>query len=403
MTGSTAEVTGSTGLTGSTTPMAPSGRRANGSIGVMALEDEARLDFTRLRAERRRRVLEAMAAADLDALFLGRQGHVHYAAGARQLWRAGTFPFAPACVVVASTGRVHLLSVWDDGIPPEIGRDDLYGMFWNPAHLLAALKSIPGLAESARVGTDSMTPYFSNVLPELVPKAELVDAASVLAAVRATKTADEVACISVATALAEAGLSALAQALVPGVTERQLLAVYDECVARLGAPTPPSESVAFATPHQGPVRFRHLATDRPIGDAELVVLSPGALYAGYEGGLARTRAAGGATPGAAALADRCRRGIDALVEACRPGNTGADLYRAWESTGEPLPELALAHGLGIGAEPPLIGFGRGTDSAIGEGMVLSVQSWVTAEGTGGYLERETVLVTADGPERISRS
>ena len=53
-------------------------------------------------------------------------------------------------------------------------------------------------------------------------------------------------------------------------------------------PTPPSESVAFATSSRGPVDFRFVARDRPIGDGELVVLSPGALYAGYEADVGTT-------------------------------------------------------------------------------------------------------------------
>ncbi|HEX4244142.1 MAG TPA: M24 family metallopeptidase, partial [Acidimicrobiales bacterium] len=330
------------------------------TVGMMALEDSARVDFTRLRTERRRRLFEGIEAAGLDAVVLGRSGNVRYASGARQLWRSGTFPFAPVCVVVRETRRVHLLSVWDEGIPPEISHDDLYGMFWNPAHLLGALAEIPGLGAARRIGTDSLTPFFAQALPTVAPRAELADGSGVVARARAIKTPDEIACLTMAAALAEAGLSALESALVPGVTERELLAVYDECVARLGAPTPPSESVAFATPRRGPVRFSNLAGDRPVGDDELVVLSPGALYAGYEAGVARTRPAGTTPPpGTADLAARCGRGLEALVGACRPGNTGADLYRAWESTGEPEAAIALAHGMGIGAEAPLIGFGRG--------------------------------------------
>ncbi len=166
---------------------------------------------------------------------------------------------------------------------------------------------------------------------------------------------------------------------------------------------PPSESVCFATPARGPVRFRHLASDRPIGDGELVVLAPGALYAGYESGLGRTRVAGHAGPdGTADLASRCARGMDALIAACRPGNTGADLYRAWENAGNPESVVPLAHGLGLGAGPPLIGLGRGGDAAIDEGMVLSVQSWVTEEGVGGCLERGTVRIETSGPSTLTR-
>ena len=59
-------------------------------------------------------------------------------------------------------------------------------------------------------------------------------------------------------------------------------------------------------------------------------------------------------------------------------------------------------GWDLGAEPPLIGFGRGADAAIDEGMVLSVQSWVTEEGVGGCLERGTVHIESGGPSTLTR-
>jgi Xaa-Pro aminopeptidase len=94
--------------------------------------------------------------------------------------------------------------------------------------------------------------------------------------------------------------------------------------------------------------------------------------------------------------------MDALLSACRPGNTGADLYRAWESLGNRESPVPLAHGLGLGAEPPLIGLGRGSDAQLEEGMVLSVQSWVTEEGVGGCLERATVRIENTGSTTLTR-
>ena len=145
-------------------------------VGTMALEDSAGADFERLRRQRRQRLLEAMAAERLDALVLGRPANVRYASGARQLWRAGSASFGPAAVVVLGTQRVHLLSVWDEGVPPEIDHEDLYPLTWNPAHLLAALKAIPGLADAGRVGTDGLTPMFAQHLRQIAPAAELGDA-----------------------------------------------------------------------------------------------------------------------------------------------------------------------------------------------------------------------------------
>jgi Xaa-Pro aminopeptidase len=344
-----------------------------------------------------------MEAEGMDALVLGRPANVRYASGARQLWRAGCAPFGPACVVVRETERVHLLSVWDEGVPPEIDHEDLYPLTWNPANLMAALKAIPGLPGARRVGTDGLTPMFAHHFGDLAPAAELVDAATALWRARRTKTMDELACLRTAAALAEAALHGLRARVEPGVSERQLVAAYYECIAGLGVPTPPSESVAFATPSRGTVSFRVVPADRRVGDGELVVLCPGALYAGYEADVGTTVLAGATAPdGAGPLAERCRRGLDALLDACRPGATGADLSHVWQQTGEPSPSVVLAHGLGLGVEPPVIGLGRGMSDVIQEGSVLCVQAWVMEEGIGGCLERATVLITADGADLLTR-
>jgi len=362
--------------------MSPIARDRGVFIGMMGLEDGARVDFARLRAERRAKVFSGMESHDLDALMLGGVGNVRYVSGARQLGRSGVLPFAPVGVVVRESRRVHLLSTWDEGVPPEIDRDDLYRMSWNPANLAADLAKIPGLRDARRVGTDGLTPMFAALIPQFVTKAELLDAGPVLTAARRIKTPDEILCLEVASAIAEAALSAMDDALTPGITERELLGIYHERIASLGAPMPPSEGVCW---HVG----------------QMVVLAPGALYAGYEAGLARTRTVGDrARP--AGLASRCARGMDALVGACRRANTGADLYRAWAETGNEDPGIPLAHGLGLGAEPPLIGLGRGRDAVIEEGMVLSVQSWVTEDGIGGCLERGTVAVESSGPSVLTR-
>jgi Xaa-Pro dipeptidase len=383
--------------------MTPVGGSREASVGTMALEDSARVDFARLRRERRRRLFDALAAEGMDALVLGRPANVRYASGARQLWRAGSAPFGPASVVVPETERVHLLSIWDEGVPPEINHEDLYPLTWNPANLLAALKAIPGLAKAGRVGTDGLTPMFAQHLHNVAPAAEVVDAGPALWRARRTKTGDELTCLRTAAALAEAALQWMRERVEPGVSERGLLAAYYECIGGLGVPAPASESIAFATPTRGAVDFRVLTRDRPIGDGELIVLSPGALYAGYEADVGSTVLAGlTAPPGAASLAERCRNGLDALLEVSRAGATGADLHRAWQQTGEAVPPVVLAHGLGLGAEPPVIGLGRGHAAPLEEGSVLCVQSWVSAEGTGGCLERATVLIASDGPQLLTR-
>jgi len=236
------------------------------------------------------------------------------------------------------------------------------------------------------------------MITSLTSGSELVDGGAVLVACRRVKTGAEITCLEVAAAISESALSAMSAALGPGVSERELLGVYSEHVARLWAPVPPSESVCSVV--SGAVSLGLVASDRVVGDGELVVLAPGALYAGYEAGLARTVVAGAG--GGGPLSERCAAGMDALLGACRAGGVGADLYRAWEGAGLGAASAVLAHGLGLGAEPPVIGFGRGRDAVLEEGMVLSVQSWVVEEDVGGRLLRETVVVGAGDPVVLTR-
>ena len=361
------------------------------------------VDVSRLRRDRRQRLFDAMAAHDLDALMLGRAADVAFASGAHQLWTSGSRPFGPGCIVLRDSRAVHLLSTWDEGIPDDIPRENLFGLVWNPVNLIASLRAIPGLDQVRRLGTDSSSPGFSHLVSAVAPDAVVVDAGPALRQARAVKSVDELACIESATAISEAALTAMLGALRPGVTERELVAVYAATIAGLGATTPPTEGVVCATPRHGQVALRRVPTDRPVGPGELVVLDPGAMYAGYEGGVGRTWIAGGTVTAAqTALAARGRAGLDAVIEHCRAGRQGTDLVRAWTASGAPVPASPLAYGLGLGVEPPVIGRDVGAEAALAAGTVLAVQGWVSEEGVGGFFERDLVLVGEDEPRVLSR-
>jgi Xaa-Pro aminopeptidase len=295
------------------------------------------------------------------------------------------------------------MSTWDEGIPPEIRHEHLIGGSWNPSNLTDSVKRIPGLSNAARVGTDALSPLFMRLLPVACPGAVIVNGLGAIQRARSVKTIDEIACIRLASAIAETAMQTLVEALRPGITERQLLWVYDGCIASLGAPTPPTEAVAFATSKHGPVRYRQKITDRPVGPRELVVLNPGAFYAGYESGLGRTFVAeqNQLTVLQRSLQDRCRHGLEVLVGVCHAGATGTDIIRAWTTSGESLPPVALVHGCGTGVEPPVVGPSDTEQFTLQAGMVLSLHSWVSQEGVGGFLLRETVEVTDAHPQILT--
>jgi Xaa-Pro dipeptidase len=365
--------------------------------GTAALADGAGVDFARLRADRRQRLVGAVAGAGLDALVLGRPANIAYATGARPLWTAGSRPFGPGAIVMAD-GRVHLQSTWDEGVPEEIAHEALFGLSWNAADIAANLAGVPGLAGAGRIGTDGWSPGAAGLWKGVTPGAEVVDAGSLLARVRAVKTDEELACLRVAAAAAEAGLAAVVAALRPGVSERLLTGVHASALARLGLPTPPIEGAAFGVDRADPHR-RRLTSDRRLEAGGLVLLTGGALYAGYEVTVSRTWLVppGSAGENQKALARRARAGLDARMAECRPGPVRPSLGPEARADREP-----VGWGTGLGTEEPILGAGLGHGVELVAGSTLEVQAWEAEAGVGGALEADAVVVAEVGGVALTR-
>ncbi|MDG4668559.1 M24 family metallopeptidase [Mycobacterium sp. 236(2023)] len=368
------------------------------------MSEEIVPDDLALRTGRRERVLAEMAAADLDILVLGRQANVRYVTGAPQLWVAGTRPFAPICVLVRTTGDIHLNSSWDEGIPDEIGHDHLYGLAWNPMTLIEVLKNIDGAETAARVGTDAMSPTFAQLLPMAFPKAEFVDGEAAMKAARRGKTADELRVLRGALAVAERGLAAAVSGLEAGITEQALNGVLMEAMAAGGFSTSATQDGVWITSPEHSWRVGR--RDGRIGEGDLVAFAAGALADGYVGEVGRTWPVGEDTPEVQALYRRSNDLWDRLLDACRPGAPAADLLNAYEAAGESLPPIPVAHGLGLGFDPPVVSPDLPATSAaerLDPGTVLAVTSYVWEPGVGAVFSRDAVLINDDGPEVLTSS
>jgi Xaa-Pro dipeptidase len=360
-------------------------------------------DDLALRTGRRARAIAQMEAHDLDVLVLGRQANVRYVTGAPQLWVAGTRPFAPICVLVRATGEIHLNSTWDEGIPEEIGHDHLYGLAWNPMTIVEVLKGIEGAAEAKRVGTDAMSPSFAQLLPIAFPSAEFVDAEVAMKAARRTKTADEIRVLRGALGVAKRGLAAAVSELGAGVTEQALNGVLMEAMTAGGYSTSATQDGAWITSPEHSWRVGR--RDRRIAEGDLVAFAAGALADGYVGEVGRTWPVGD-VPGADALFRRSNDLWESLIERCRPGASAADLLAAYDATGEALPPIPVAHGLGLGFDPPVISPDlpqTSADERLDPGTVLAVTAYVWERGVGAVFHRDAVLIGDDGPEVLTSS
>ncbi|CAN5585020.1 M24 family metallopeptidase [soil metagenome] len=358
-----------------------------------------------LRSGRRARALAQMEAHDLDILVLGRQANVRYVTGAPQLWVAGTRPFGPICAVVRGTGEIHLNSTWDEGIPDEIAHDHLYGLAWNPMTLISVLQQISNASTAKRVGTDALTPTFAQLLPMAFPNAELVDAEPAMRAARRLKTIDEVATLTGALRVAESALAATVAELRPGATEQSLAGVLFEAEAAGGVCTPATQDAAWVTSREE--AGRRSAGGGHVRDGDLVAIAAGVLADGYVGEVGRTWPVGDFDSGRVhKLYRRSEELWERLVAACRPGAVATDLLGAYEDAGEPLPQMPVAHGLGLGFDPPVVSPHLPATAAsehLEAGMVLAVTTYVWEPGLGAVFGRDAVLITDSGPQVLTEA
>jgi Xaa-Pro dipeptidase len=368
----------------------------------MGTEIEA--DGRALRLSRRARAIAQMEAHDLDILVLGRQANVRYISGAPQLWVVGTRPFGPICSYVRATGEIHLNSTWDEGIPEEIPHENLYGFAWNPMTLVGIMAKMKGADTARRVGTDALTPMFATLLPMVFPNAELVDAEPAMRAARRVKTSEEIAALRRALTVAEEALAKGAAELTPGTTEQHLAGVILEAEAAGGVSTPATQDAAWVTSKDHP--WRRERGDGTVRAGDLVALSAGVLSDGYVAEVARTFYIGEPTDAVRSLYRRRDHLWDRLIDACRPGNPASALLDAYAQAGEPLPAMPVAHGLGLGFDPPVVSPAlRATAErdVLADGNVLAVTGYVWEPGVGAVFTRDAVVIGADGPTVLTQT
>ena len=377
-------------------------------LGTGMLEHRERVRLGALRRSRRARVLAAMREHDLHACLFGRESNVRYASGARRLWTAQSRPFSPTCVIVRDTEAVHLLSfsASAEGIPEELRPEDVFPVTWNPARFADHVAATPGLSEARRIGVDGMTPGFRRLLEGVTPGAEWVPAEPILRALRRTKLPEELACIRTAVAIAESALLEAALRAVPGASEKELQAAYLARMCELGTSQFAQQGTFTAIDPGGGMRW--ITGQRVLAEGSLVALAGGALWAGYEGSLARTWWCGrrrGPGAEARALAATGREALEAVVAACRPGASGAELRAALDATaaGRAGARFGVAS-LGIGHEGWLAA--SDLDPAVearervAAGMVLAVRVFAPG-GAGGWLGEEMIAVGPREPERLT--
>ncbi len=152
------------------------------------------------------------------------------------------------------------------------------------------------------------------------------------------------------------------------------------------------------------------ATDKQIEKGDLVTVDIGAIWKGYNSDMTRTVFAGLETPEESLKLFKLVNQAHALgLSLVKPGNRWGDpdiAVRKFFKDNDVLKYYnhSLGHGVGVevhempGISPRLVG----DDNILKEGMVLTIEPGIYIPGLGGARTEDTVVVTSDGYEKITK-
>lgn len=379
-------------------------------------------DKARMRRQTGARLRAAMADKGVDALILLNNNNVVYATGAS--WPLGDAGLShverPVAVVLAGDEWPHLFMPFREGassdsdLPADHLHDPVYLEFdegvENFARVVADL-----IPDGAVVAVDECTGAMGRAQKTLFRAGAPADAALVIGAAKLIKTPDELACIRTACRITEQAMVDVQAALVPGVRQIDLSAVFVRRAFELGATAnmldaiwqvmPDSRESGVWTTH-GDLALPLLTTERELAKGDVLWTDASITYAGYCSDFGRTWIVG-AEPTSRQQAQyvKWREILTAVLDVLRAGATAADLTKAAVAANggsKPwLPHFYLGHGIGTtAAEMPLLGTDLGPtydeNFVFEPSMVLVLEPVVWEDGTGGYRSEEIVVITEEG-------
>ena len=387
----------------------------------MQVDYEQRIDFDRMRRERVEKIQREMEKTNLGSLLLFDPGNKRYATSTAvaspEVDQMGRYAIVPR------GGKPYIF-----GFGSEVAAEKLYCPWIAerayPAHttMMGALpkefKATEGFlkdlsmvlnghkVQKEPIGIDIIDAQLMIALQEVGFK--LGDGQHVMLEARTIKTEDEIMIMRQAAATVDAAFDRMASALRPGVRENDLQAEASHILHTLGA-----QWVINIQMTSGPRTHPHphLSSDRVLQPGDLLFADIVTLFNGYHTCYYRTLCCGPSSPKQREMYKRTYEMLEKGVETLRPGNTTADICRAWPEAGywgfqteSQAFGLAFGHGVGVGLwERPIIHrlYSMKHPMELKEGMVIAVETY-DGEGIDGARIEQMVVVTGEGPEVISK-
>lgn len=293
-------------------------------------------------ARRRDALLGRMAREKLDALFLFQQESMFWLTG------YDTFGFCFfQCLVLKADGRMALLTrsadlrqaqrtsnlqdihVWKDGADA------------NPALDLKTLSNGMGLA-GKRIGCEfeSYGLVHANgrkLEAAFAGCATLLDASTIVTALRAVKSAEEITYVREAARLSDLADRAAIEATRAGADEGEILAAQHNAIFAGGGDYPANEFIIGSGGDA--LLCRYKAGRRKLDAQDQLTLEFAGVYRHYHAAIMRTHIVGTPSKRHLAYHAAAREALDTCQAAMQPGKTAGDIFAAHAGVFD-------AHGLG---------------------------------------------------------
>ncbi len=269
---------------------------------------------------------------------------------------------------------------------------------------------ISGLAGLARAPSGTVTFATVDAIARAFPDAVISNATPLMQAVRATKSAEEVAFLECSAAIAEKMVAACAEAARPGVREKELYALMTATLLREDGELP--NFLLFAT-GPGISRSSFVPTNRVLAKGDRIVNEIEAKYAGYGAQVVAPMILGKPPAIFREMVELSRACFDAVLGTMKPGATFGELQDVYAglveragngrfSTGIP-----LMHARGLGDDGPALLRRADLDTyrkiPLEEGMTFILKPRIVeVDGKERTSIGDTVAVTATGAKRLGR-
>ncbi|MBI2858378.1 MAG: aminopeptidase P family protein [Chloroflexi bacterium] len=401
------------------------------SFGVLTAEWQDRVNTERMRRERAARARAELNKAGFPVILLSEAENRRYTTGIDSGTRGPVhnsvgmtifFTEKPDDTVVWEAAgdqqrqTLHSVSwikpenvrIWHSIIPNMVPAAVEAFTKINAEEVYQTLKAA-GVAEE-KIAYDAIDARLKQLLEEKGLK--LFGRRDLMMEARSIKTADEIACMKLAGAVATHGLMALYDNLKPGITEAELAAKIAEVVIRYqnrGIQVPTIRS----GPNTAPNNSSRSPTDRIIEPGDMVFVDmAGIMFNGYRSCYYRTFKCG--LKPTQEEKDTYKRVFEWLLKAeetVKPGVSTAEIAKCFPPAthfgfkeGEYTSILTcLGHGVGLGQfEKPFIQRAHSLDypETVEKGMVFALETWDGVEFKYGVRVENLGLVTDTGFEKF---